>query len=232
MTPTVRRGLVLIVLIIALATFFGLGLNRFLTLETMKAQHMMLAAMFETDPLRLAGAFLLIHILALAICIPGAVLVPCLAAGAIFGLGWGTAISLSALTIGDSLSFLTARYLFRDWVEGQFGRQAAAVREGVNRDGAFYLLSLRLMAIIPFFVVNLTMGLTRMKLTAFAPMSFIGLLPATLLYVHAGTRIASIERPSDIYSMEMLAAFALLALFPLAARLLIGRRRPLSGRVS
>lgn len=168
---------------------------------------------------------MLLHIAALALSLPGAVLAPTLAAGAIFGPYWGTVIALASIVIGDSLGFLGARYLFRDWVEQRFGAQAEAIDRGVERDGAFYLLSLRLMAVIPFFVVNLSMGLTRMPLKTFAPVSLIGLLPATALYVNAGNSLAAIETPSDILSPRLIGAFVLLALLPIAAKFLLERRR-------
>lgn len=220
-----RRAAVAAAIAVAAALFFGLGLDAYLTLEMLKARQAELAGLFDRRPLLVAGIFMLVHITALSLSIPGAVLPLCLAAGAIFGPLWGTAITLGSITVGDSLGFLAARYLLRDWVERHFSRQAAAVDRGVERDGAFYLLALRLMAVVPYFVVNLTMGLTRMKLSVFAPVSFIGLIPATALYVHAGTELADIDHPSDIYSAPMVVTFILLALLPIAARFVFRKRR-------
>lgn len=226
MTPWLRRLAVLAALAAAAGLFFGLGLQDYLSLATLKARQSELAAMFDARPLLVAGIFFAIQATALALSLPGAVLTLSLAAGAIFGPVWGTVIALLAITFGDSLGFLAARYLFRDWVERTFAAQAAAVDRGVERDGAFYLLSLRLMAVVPYFIVNLTMGLTRMKLRVFAPVSFAGLLPATAIYVNAGTRIAAIDTPADIYSPGLIGAFVLLGLFPLAIRFALRRRSP------
>lgn len=211
------KGTLLLGIALLAALFFALDLDRFLTLDTVKQYRSALAASFDSRPVPVVAAFMAINITALALCLPGAVLTMALAAGAIFGFGWGTLIVLTSVTIGDSVAFLLARYLVRDWVEQRFGSYVAAVDRGVERNGAYFLLSLRLLAIVPFFVVNLTMGLTRMPLSVFAPVSFIGLLPATALYVFTGTAIARIDSVSDIYSPQLLGAFLLLALLPLAA---------------
>lgn len=225
MTAATRQRLVLLTVIaVAVTLFFGLGLDAYLTLDALKARRAELSGLFEQRPLLVAGGFMLVHITALSLSIPGAVLPLCLAAGAIFGPFWGTAITLGSITIGDSLGFLIARYLLREWVERHFGRQAAIIDRGVERDGAFYLLALRLMAVVPYFVVNLAMGLTRMRLHVFAPVSFIGLIPATALYVHAGTELARIESPSDIYSPRLIGAFLLLGLLPIAARFVFRKK--------
>ena len=225
MTKATRQRLVVLAIIVAaVSLFFALGLDGYLTLDALKARQAELSDLFDRRPLFVAGLFMLVHVSALSLSIPGAVLPLCLAAGAIFGPLWGTAITLGAITIGDSLGFLIARYLLRDWVERHFGRQAAMIDRGVERDGAFYLLALRLTAVVPYFVVNLAMGLTRMRLHVFAPVSFIGLIPATALYVHAGTELARIETPSDIYSPRLIGAFVLLGLLPIAARFAFRKR--------
>ena len=219
-----RKLMILCGLVLAAILFFALDLHDYLSLDTVKARHAELVDLYERRPLIVVGGFMLILVTALTLSIPGSVLSMSLAAGAIFGPWWGTLIVLAALTIGDSLGFLVARYLLRDWVQRRFGRQLAGIERGIDRDGAFYLLSLRLMAVIPFFVVNLTLGLTRMPLKLFAPVSFVGLAPATMLYVRAGTELARIEAPSDIFSPRLIGAFLLLALLPIAARYLFRRR--------
>lgn len=148
-----------------------------------------------------------------------------LAGGALFGVGWGTLIVLSAMTIGDSLGFLAARYIVGDWVRTHVHGVLANIEDEVERNGAYYLLSLRLMAAIPYFVINLAFGLTAMRLRVFAPVSFLGLAPATMLYVNAGTALSRIERPRDALSPGLLVTLCLLALVPLAARYWFGRRR-------
>lgn len=219
------RVVVLILIAAAIALTFLTGLDDQLDLDALRARRDTLVAAWQRDPLLVAGAFAALNILVLALSIPGVVIGFSLAAGAIFGPAWGTAIALGAVVIGDSLAFLLARYVFRDAVERRFAAAAARTNRGVRRDGAFYLLALRLLAIVPYFMVNLTMGLTRMPLRVFAPVSFLGLLPVTFLYVQAGTRLAEIERPSDVYSPGLLASLAALALFPLAVRLALRRWR-------
>lgn len=218
MTSKQRRLATLAILAAAAGLFFGLGLQDYLTLNILKMRQAELAASFAARPMLIAGIFVAIQATALALSLPGAVLTLSLAAGAIFGPLWGTLIVLIAITLGDSLGFLAARYLFRDWVERAFAAQVATIDRGVARDGAFYLLSLRLLAVVPYFIVNLGMALTRMPLRVFAPVSFIGLVPATAIYVNAGTQLAGIDSPADIYSAELIGAFILLGLFPLAVR--------------
>lgn len=220
---TLERALLLLAVIAAISLFYLFGLHRYLTLDAIKAQRDDIAALYAARPALVIAAFMAIHIAALALSLPGAVLAPTLAAGAIFGPVWGVIFALGAIVAGDSLGFLIARYLLRDWVEARFATQAAAIARGVDAEGAFYLLALRLMAIVPFFVVNLTMGLTRMKLGVFAPVSLIGLIPATILYAYAGTTLAAIDSPSDIYSPRLIAAFILLGLLPIAARRVFAR---------
>lgn len=219
------RAAVLLALAGAIAAFFLLGLDRYLDLAAIKRQRIELVALSQRSPLTTAAAFAALNIAALALSLPGAVLSFALAAGAIFGPWWGTAIALGAVVAGDSLAFLLARFVIRDWVERRFAGAARRANAGVARDGAFYLLSLRLLAVMPYFLVNWTMGLTRMKLRVFAPVSFAGLLPVTFLYVQAGSQLGELKQASDIYSPAILATFALLALLPLAARFALRRRQ-------
>ena len=219
-----RKIIIICALAAAAVLFFAFDLDSYLSFKTLKQRHLELLAFYERRPAVMIGAFMALHVVALALSLPGAVLTMALAGGALFGPGWGILIVLTSLTIGDSLGFLLARYVFRDAVQKRFGRYLAAFANGVDRDGIFFLLGLRLMAIVPYFVVNLTMGLTRMPLRHFAPVSFIGLAPATALYVSAGTELSRIERPSDIYSPVLILSFVLLGLLPIVARLLFKRR--------
>lgn len=206
----------------AIAAFFLLGLDDQLDLIAIKRHRLGLIADWQRAPVTTAAVFAAFNIAVLALSLPGAVLSFALAAGAIFGPWWGTAIALGAVVAGDSLAFLLARFVIRDWVERRFAGVARA-NAGIARDGAFYLLSLRLLAVMPYFLVNWTMGLTRMKLRTFAPVSFAGLLPVTFLYVRAGSQLSELGQASDIYSPALLATFAALALLPLAARFALRR---------
>lgn len=224
MRPLRVRLLVLAALAAAAIAMLWLGGFELLTLAGLKARHAALLAAFDRAPLQLIAGFVALQVAALTLCVPGAVLIAALAGGAVFGPVLGTAVVLAALTIGDSLGFLAARLLLRDWVRRRFGGALADAERGLAQSGPFYLVALRLMAIVPYFVVNLTFALTAMRLRSFAPLSLIALAPSTAIYVNAGTQLSRIQRPGDILTPRLLLTFALLALLPLVARWLIGRR--------
>ena len=219
-----RRVATLLVLAALLITFFALDLQHYLKLATIKESHAHLVQLYRDEPGLVVAAFMGIHICALALCLPGAVLTMALAGGSIFGPVLGTFIVLTSLTIGDSLGFLAARFLVGDWVRRTFASYLGKVEAEAERNGAFYLLSLRLMAAVPYFVVNLTFGVTRMHLRVFAPISFLGLAPATALYVNAGTELATINSAGDVLSMRILVIFALMAIVPVVARYVFRKR--------
>ncbi|HYG31156.1 MAG TPA: FAD-dependent oxidoreductase [Allosphingosinicella sp.] len=221
---TAGKLLLLALIAAAVAAFFALGLHHTLTLEALKARQAELAALLEARPALLIGAFFLLYVAVTALSLPGAAVMT-LAAGAIFGLVTGTIIVSFASTIGASLAFLSSRYLLRDWVRARFGSKAAAIDRGIERDGAFYLLTLRLIPAFPFFLINLAMGLTAMRLVAFALVSQAGMLPGTIVYVNAGTQLARIESGMDVLSPALLASLVALGLFPLIARWAVARWR-------
>ncbi len=231
-----KRGIagklgLLFFLAIALAAFFALDLGSYLTIENLKSRQTELAALVGQRPLLMIGGFFLLYVAATALSLPGAAILT-LAAGAIFGLGLGTLIVSFASVIGASLAFLSSRYLLRDWVKGRFGQRVKSIDQGIEKDGAFYLLSLRLIPAFPFFLINLAMGLTAMKLATFALVSQIGMLPGTLVFVNAGTQLARIESSSGILSPALIGSFVLLGLFPLLAKFGLGkwkRRRVYAG---
>jgi len=218
--------LLLLLLAGAIAAFFLFGLHNYLTLAELKSRQAELAALVEARPLAALAAFFLLYVAVTALSLPGAAILT-LAAGAIFGLWQGTLVASFAATIGASLAFLSSRYLLRDWVKGRFGARVAAIDRGIAQDGAFYLLTLRLIPVFPFFLINLAMGLTAMRLIPFALVSQIGMLPGTLVYVNAGTQLARVESTGDILSPALIGSFVLLGLFPLIAKWAVGwwRRR-------
>jgi pyruvate/2-oxoglutarate dehydrogenase complex dihydrolipoamide dehydrogenase (E3) component/uncharacterized membrane protein YdjX (TVP38/TMEM64 family) len=218
------RILLLLLIVLAIAAYFVFDLGQYLTLASLKARQAELAALVEQRPLVAAAAFFLLYVAVTALSLPGAAIMT-LAAGAIFGLWRGTIIVSFASAIGASLAFLSSRYLLRDWVKARFARRVAAIDRGIERDGALYLLSLRLIPAFPFFVVNLAMGLTAMRLTLFYLVSQIGMLPGTLVYVNAGTQLARINGPSDIVSPVLIGSLVLLGLFPLLAKWAVARVR-------
>lgn len=220
-----RRALLLVTVAVAIVLFFSFGFDQFLSLHWVKMRRDDLSALYTADPAAFIASFIAMQAAALALCIPGAMVIPALTAGAIFGIPTGAIVVLSAVPIGDSLGFLAARYLFRSWAERWLDRQMERVDREVAGSGVFYLLSLRLFPVVPFFAVNVSLGLTRMPLLLFAPVSFVGLIPATFLYVNAGRELSAIQRPADIYSPTVIASFGLLALVPLALRFTLHRTR-------
>jgi pyruvate/2-oxoglutarate dehydrogenase complex dihydrolipoamide dehydrogenase (E3) component/uncharacterized membrane protein YdjX (TVP38/TMEM64 family) len=214
----------LLILAAAIAGFFVFDLGSWLTLENLKARRDDLGLLVEERPLLMIGGFFILYVAVTALSLPGAAILT-LAAGAIFGLWLGTLIVSFASSIGGSLAFLSSRYLLRDWVKAQFGRRIAAIDRGVEKDGTFYLLSLRLIPIFPFFLVNLAMGLTAIRLVTFYLVSQLGMLPGTIVYVNAGTQLARIESSGDILSPALIGSFALQGIFPLIAKFAVDRFR-------
>ncbi len=214
-------GLILLLTIMVLAASF----SQYLTLENAKAQQEALNAYIEKNFLFAATIYFLIYVLMTAFSIPGAAVVTLLGA-ALFGF-WTSLVLVSfASTIGATLAFLSSRYLLRDWVQTKFENKLSAINNGVEKDGAFYLLSLRLIPVFPFFLINLLMGLTPMSVSRFYLTSQIGMLPGTAVYLNAGTQLATIDSLSGIVSPGVLASFALLGLFPIIARWVMNKLRP------
>jgi len=205
---------VVIALVVAYA---ALDLGQYLSLEFFKSRQARIDAWYAARPLATALGFFAVYVAVTGLSLPGAALMT-LVAGAIFGLGWGTLIVSFASSIGATLAFLVARFVLRDAVQGRFGESLARINRGVEKDGAFYLFALRLVPAFPFFVINLVMALTPIRTLAFYAVSQLGMLPGTLVYVNAGTRLAQVESLSDIASPALLASFALLGVFPLIAR--------------
>jgi pyruvate/2-oxoglutarate dehydrogenase complex dihydrolipoamide dehydrogenase (E3) component/uncharacterized membrane protein YdjX (TVP38/TMEM64 family) len=214
----------LLVLLAGIAAFFIFDLGDYLTLANLKARQSELAALVAQRPLLAIGGFFLFYVAVTALSLPGAAIMT-LAAGAIFGLLLGTLVVSFASAIGASLAFLSSRYLLRDWVQGRFGKRVKAIDRGIEKDGAFYLLTLRLIPAFPFFLINLAMGLTRMRLPTFYLVSQVGMLAGTLVYVNAGTRLAQIQSTSDILSPALIGSFVLLGLFPLLAKFALAALR-------
>ena len=197
--------------------FFNYDLGDYLTLEYMKGQQAEFAAFYKENSLLAIGAYSAVYIVTTALSLPGAALLTLLG-GALFGLITGTIIVSFASTIGATLAFLVSRLLLRSWVQGEFGRHLGAFNEGIQKDGVFYLFTLRLIPAVPFFVINLVMGLTPMKTVSFFLVSQIGMLAGTIVFVNAGTQLAKIDSLSGILSPEIIFSFILLGVFPLLAK--------------
>ena len=212
-----KQAVLLGVLVLPIATFFAFDLQRFLTLEYFAAQRDAIAAFQARAPLTTAGAFFALYVAVTGLSLPGAALLT-LIAGAIFGFGQGVVLVSFASSLGATLAFSIARYLFRDAVRARFERQLAAIDRGVEKDGAFYLFALRLVPAFPFFAVNLAMSVTPLSAWTFYWVSQVGMLAGTVVYVNAGAQLGQITSVAGIVSPGLIVSFALLGLFPLLAK--------------
>lgn len=216
----ISRGLLLLVIGTLLAAFFIFDLQQYLTLDALKSKQVAIESYRITNPRLTIVIYGLVYIAVTGLSLPGATVLT-LAGGAVFGLFWGTVIVSFASTIGATLAFLAARFLFRDAVKSRFGARWREIDEGVNREGAFYLFTLRLIPLFPFFIINLAMGLTALSTRTFYWVSQVGMLAGTIVYVNAGTQLAKIESLSGILSPALLGSFILLGLFPLLAQKMV-----------
>lgn len=212
-----KRVLIFFAIVVAVVAFFVLDLSDYLSLELFKSKQAQVAAYVVANPGQAAAAYFLVYVAVTALSLPGA-LVMTLAGGALFGLVWGAVLVSFSSSVGATLAFLASRFLFRDWVQGRFGARLEPINRGMEREGAFYLFGLRLVPVFPFFVINLLMGLTPIRTTTYYWVSQVGMIPATLVFVNAGTQLASIESPGGILSPGLLLSFTLLGIFPLLAR--------------
>jgi uncharacterized membrane protein YdjX (TVP38/TMEM64 family) len=212
-----KKAVLALVLIGAIAAYFIFDLGQYLSLENFKASQADIVAAKDANPALYIAGFFLLYVAVTGLSIPGAAIIT-LVAGALFGVVLGTIIVSFASTMGATLAFLSLRYLLRDWVQGKFGERLRAVDDGLEKDGAFYLFTLRLIPVFPFFVINLLMGLTRIKTGTFFWVSQIGMLPATIVFVNAGTQISRIDSTAGLLSPTLIASFVALALFPWAAK--------------
>ena len=201
--------------------FLVFDLGRFLSLDYLKQSQAAFDTLYRRDPVLVAMAYFGIYVAVAALSLPGAAILT-LAGGAVFGLVWGTVFVSFASSIGATLSLLVARFLLRDSIQVRFGQRLADVNRGIEKDGALYLFTLRLIPVVPFFVVNLVMGLTKIRVGTFYWVSQVGMLAGTIVYVNAGTQLAQINSLRGILSPALLGSFVLLALFPFAARNVVG----------
>ncbi len=224
MAAAPRRSTWIVVAVAVLGlvvAYHQLGLGRWLTLEQLKASRDALAGAYQANPLTTLAAFFGLYVAATALSLPGAFILT-LAAGALFGLGVALVVVSFASSLGALLAFLVARYLLREVVQQRFGNFLAPVNEGMRKDGTFYLLTLRLVPVFPFWLINLVMGLTPIGARRFYVVSQIGMLPGTVVYVNAGTQLAAIGSTADILSPGLLGSLALLGVFPLLAKWIVG----------
>ena len=226
-----KKLLIILILAALIAAYFAFGLGAYLTVEGVKQVADDVGGYYARNPAQVIALFFLVYVGVTAASLPGAAVMT-LAAGALFGVFVGTVVVSFASTLGATLAFLASRYVLRDAVEVRFGDRLKAVNQGLERDGAFYLFTIRMIPLFPFFVVNLVMGLTRIRAWTYAWVSQVGMLLGTIVYVNAGTQLARIDSLAGIASPAVLASFALLGIAPWFAKAIIAwikRRKVYAG---
>ena len=228
-----RLGKILFIMIVLvmIAVIYQQQWHQYLSLDQLKAQQQQLAQWHSEHFIALFVGYFVVYVAVTALSIPGAVILT-LGSGALFGLGWGLLLASFASTAGAFFAFMSGRYVLRDSLEQRFGDRLKQVNDGISRDGAWYLLTLRLVPLFPFWMINLVMGLTRMAAWRFYWVSQLGMLAGTAVFVNAGTQLARVEQVSDVLSTELLLSFVLLGVFPLVAKQLVNwlkRRRVYQG---
>lgn len=215
------KVLLLIFIVAAIILFWNSNLQGLLTFDALKQNEANLRNHSASDPFKFTSLFFGIYVFATALSFPGATLLT-LAAGSIFGLVTGTLVVSFASTIGATLAFILSRFLFRDFIEKKFSDKLSKIEAGIETEGGSYLFGLRLVPVFPFFLVNLLMGLTKMNTFKYAWVSQLGMLPGTIVYVNAGTQLAKLESLKGILDVKFLLSFALLGVFPIISKKLMG----------
>jgi pyruvate/2-oxoglutarate dehydrogenase complex dihydrolipoamide dehydrogenase (E3) component/uncharacterized membrane protein YdjX (TVP38/TMEM64 family) len=215
-----KKLIILVAIVAAVLAFFALDLGRYLSLDYVKASQQKFAELYVANPAVVIASFFAIYVAVTALSFPGAAILT-LGAGAIFGLVAGTIIVSFASSMGATLAFLAARFVLGESVQAKFGQRMAEINKGVEKEGAFYLFTLRLVPLVPFFVINLLMGLTKMKTLTFYWVSQVGMFLGTVVFVNAGTQLAKIDSLKGILSPGLLGSFVLLGVFPLIAKKIV-----------
>ena len=218
-----NRGRIVVVVVVAVlvVAFFWFDLGRYLGLEYLKSRQADIDAFYRDNPVVVLTAYFAAYVAVTGLSLPGAAIMT-LAGGAVFGLLWGTVLVSFASTLGATIAFIVSRYILREGIQRRYGDRLKAINAGIERDGAFYLFTLRLVPAFPFFVINLVMGLTPMRTLTFAFVSQVGMLPGTIIFVNAGTQLARIESLQGILSPVLIGSFVLLGVFPLIAKWAVG----------
>lgn len=217
MSSRLKKIILFAVLACLVAAFFLLDLNRYFTLDYIKQSRDGFASFYAQNRILTIAVYMMLYIAITALSLPGATVMT-LVGGALFGFVTGFVAVSFASTIGATLACFVSRYLLRNWVENKFGDRLNAINTGLEKEGAFYLFTLRLIPLFPFFVINLLMGLTRMKLVTFYWVSQIGMLAGTAVYVNAGKELGKIDSLSGILTPTLIVSFVVLGLFPLAVK--------------
>ena len=215
-----KKILILAIIAVLILVYFVFDLGQYLDLNYFKEQQSKIADFRDSSPLQAAAIYFVIYVLVTGLSLPGAAIAT-LIGGAIFGLLWGTVLVSFASVIGASCAFLVSRHILRDAIQSRYGDRLRTINEGIRKDGAVYLFTLRMVPLFPFFVINLVMGLTPMRLGTYFIVSQIGMLPGTIVYVNAGTQLAKIDSVGAILSPALIASFVLLGIFPLISKKII-----------
>jgi uncharacterized membrane protein YdjX (TVP38/TMEM64 family) len=225
-----RKKIVLVGFILLLVIlFFAFDLNQYMRLSFIKDSRESFRALYEQYTVLVLGGFFLLYVGVTALSLPGAAVMT-LAAGALFGFWVGLVLISFASTIGGTLACIVARYLFRDWARDKLGTWLHTIDSGIQREGSFYLFTLRLIPVVPFFLINLGMALTTMRLATFYWVSQVGMLPGTAVYINAGKQLGEISSTSDIFSADLIISFVILGIFPLAVKKMVNFLRAKLGK--
>ncbi len=225
-----QRLFIVAAIVVAVILFKVFGLGHYLTLDYLKGSQDKFAQLYGENRLAVIATYMAIYIAVTGLSLPGAAVMT-LAGGALFGFWAGFIIVSFASTIGATLACFVARFLLRDWVQNRFGDKLSSINSGIKKEGAFYLFSLRLVPIFPFFVINLAMGLTSMQLFTFYWVSQLGMLPGTMVYVNAGKELGQIDSLSGILSPGLIISFVILGLFPITAKKLLAFYKKRTGKL-
>lgn len=219
---SIKKGLLFAILAALIASYFVFDLGQYFSLGYIKEQQSAFDALYQGNPALILGGFFLLYVIVTALSLPGAAIMT-LAAGALFGFWIALALVSFASSAGATLAFLASRFLFHDAVQNRFGERLKKLNEGVKKEGAFYLFTLRLVPVVPFFIINLVMGLTPLKARTFYWVSQVGMLAGTAVYVNAGTQLGQIDNLKGLLSVELIGAFVLLGIFPWIAKAIMTR---------
>lgn len=213
----IKKTLILLVIIILAVLLYTLGINEYLNLNTLKSFQNEWTEAYQARPIEIISLYFIMYVAVTGLSLPGATLMT-LVGGALFGTALGTAIISFASTIGATIAFLLSRYFFKDWVQKKFSKQLVTINEGIEKEGNYYLFTLRLVPLFPFFIINLVMGLTPIKTFSFYWVSQVGMFLGTLVYVNAGTQLAKLDSLSGILSPALIVSFSLIGLLPLVTK--------------
>jgi uncharacterized membrane protein YdjX (TVP38/TMEM64 family) len=226
-SPLLKKLIIAGIIFGVFVVFWAFDLDRYLTLSYLKGSMDSIRALYANHRALVIMVYFLIYVAATSLSLPGAVILT-IAGGALFGLLTGTLIVSFASTIGATLACFAARFLLRDWVQGKFGEKIEKINKGIEKEGAFYLFTLRLIPVFPFWIINLVMGLTKMSLWRFYWVSQLGMLAGTAVYVNAGKELAKIDSVRGILSPGLLISFVLLGIFPIVVKKLLALYKKVS----